>query len=458
MNIKDLKINEPFLLVKNENSSDIIFCSFGKINKFDNLNNVKIFYKKIENILILMPFSSIKEKYSDINIKRDNKILSGKIDSQTILQLGGLDNYLKYECIINESKFEISDEDFKSNVQNVIDNEINNGSGSNFLIAQKLTGSFESFDKNKALGLFARLCKNEYGAYQVFCLFTGEFYLIGASPECHLNVQDKIVRMQPISGTYRKTDETTKVQKDKILNFLSDKKEINELFMTVDEELKMMAKICSSCGMIIGPRLREMSKVIHTEYLLTGETEMDVFDAIKESMFAATVIGSPLKKAAEISEVYNNIDRKYYGGLIGIFQDENHFDSSIVIRSIMIENNGDFEICTGASVVQDSVPENELLEVKAKLSGMLSNFQNTNLIKNLNKIMPYLQFDHNICETLCKRNQNLSNFLFFDKNGKYTIDDQCTEMKVVIIDNEDDFVNSLSHMLTKMGMISKIIK
>jgi phenazine biosynthesis protein phzE len=53
--------------------------------------------------------------------------------------------------------------------------------------------------------------------------------------------------MNPISGTFRKAkyENYTDFKKDFIL-FLKDQKEINELFMCVDEELKMMSKICSS--------------------------------------------------------------------------------------------------------------------------------------------------------------------------------------------------------------------
>lgn len=68
--------------------------------------------------------------------------------------------------------------------------------------------------------------------------------------------------MHPISGTYRKPppiksrsinpavinsqidgDESERVREE-VLTFLKDEKEINELFMVTDEELKMMCQMC----------------------------------------------------------------------------------------------------------------------------------------------------------------------------------------------------------------------
>ena len=42
--------------------------------------------------------------------------------------------------------------------------------------------------------------------------------------------------------------------------------------MVVDEELKMMCDICSEGGQILGPYLKPMTHLIHTEYILAGRT------------------------------------------------------------------------------------------------------------------------------------------------------------------------------------------
>ena len=42
--------------------------------------------------------------------------------------------------------------------------------------------------------------------------------------------------------------------------------------MVVDEELKMMCDICHEGGQVLGPFLKPMTHLVHTEYLLAGRT------------------------------------------------------------------------------------------------------------------------------------------------------------------------------------------
>jgi phenazine biosynthesis protein phzE len=136
------------------------------------------------------------------------------------------------------------------------------------------------------------------------------------------------------------------------------------------------------------------------------------------------------------------------------------FDSSILIRTIKIDNNGLFEICSGASVVSQSDPKNELEEVKAKLSAMVLNLNaRNNITKDDNqKLLSLLQFDHDVVETLYKRNQNLSGFWFFDKANFFKpVKNTFVNLNAVIINNEDDFVNMLGHIFDKIGIKSSIV-
>ena len=76
--------------------------------------------------------------------------------------------------------------------------------------------------------------------------------------------------MNPISGTFRLGSSDTDTLKPRFLDFLHDEKEIYELFMVVDEELKMMCDICDKGGQVLGPFLKPMSHLVHTEYFLAG--------------------------------------------------------------------------------------------------------------------------------------------------------------------------------------------
>ncbi|VFT54371.1 phenazine biosynthesis protein PhzE [Pseudomonas aeruginosa] len=54
------------------------------------------------------------------------------------------------------------------------------------------------------------------------------------------------------------------------MEFLDNRKEADELYMVVDEELKMMARICEDGGRVLGPYLKEMAHLAHTEYFIEG--------------------------------------------------------------------------------------------------------------------------------------------------------------------------------------------
>ena len=61
--------------------------------------------------------------------------------------------------------------------------------------------------------------------------------------------------------------------------------------MVVDEELKMMCDICHEGGQVLGPFLKPMTHLVHTEYLLAGRTDRDVREVLRDTMYAATVTG-----------------------------------------------------------------------------------------------------------------------------------------------------------------------
>ena len=99
-----------------------------------------------------------------------------------------------------------------------------------------------------------------------------ENIFLSATPEKHLSVTGTRVEMNPIAGTLRKMDPAdTRIFHDRLSDFLNDPKESRELAQVLDEELKMMERICEGGGEITGPFLRQNGAVIHTEYLLSGE-------------------------------------------------------------------------------------------------------------------------------------------------------------------------------------------
>ena len=88
-------------------------------------------------------------------------------------------------------------------VEAIIEDEIGQGEGANLVIGRHYRATVADWGPDKALAVFRRLLERERGAYWTYCFFTGDRYLIGASPERHVSVHGGDVRMNPISGTFR---------------------------------------------------------------------------------------------------------------------------------------------------------------------------------------------------------------------------------------------------------------
>ena len=166
--------------------------------------------------------------------------------------------------------FETDDDAYAKVVDAIIRDEIGQGEGANLVVGRHYRAVLADWGPEQALTVFKRLLEREHGAYWTFLFFTGDRYLVGASPERHVSVRGGDVRMNPISGTFRVRGEGA--LKPRLMEFLKDEKEIYELFMVVDEELKMMCDICHEGGQVLGPFLKPMTHLIHTEYLLAGRT------------------------------------------------------------------------------------------------------------------------------------------------------------------------------------------
>lgn len=147
-----------------------------------------------------------------------------------------------------------------------------------------------------ALALFRGLLAGELGAYWTFLVHTGQRIFVGATPERQVSALAGQVVMNPISGTYRYP--STGPSLPGTLAFLSDRKEAGELCMVVDEELKMMAGVCAGGARVSGPRLKEMARLAHTEYLLHGHSSLDVREVLRRTLVAPTVTGSPVETPA----------------------------------------------------------------------------------------------------------------------------------------------------------------
>ena len=355
---------------------------------------------------------------------------------------------------VDPQGFDIPDEEYAEIVRRVIDDEIGRGEGSNFVIKRSFVGHTDAPAVPALLSWFRALLADESGAYWTFAINLGELRMVGATPERHLSVRDEVAMMNPISGTYRHP--AAGPTHAGVLDFLADVKESEELFMVVDEEMKMMSAVCPGGGRILGPYLKQMSRLSHTEYLLEGRTPLDVREALRLTMFAPTVTGSPMQNACTVIARHEPKPRGYYAGVLALFEPSATgyaLDAPILIRTAYLEADGRLTVPAGATLVRHSTPEGEVAETRAKASGVLAAL---GLLPRQASVAALdLNAQPGVADALAARNERLASFWVrpqaTDAAGSARV-----AKTALVIDNEDQFTTMLAHQLRHLGLEVRI--
>lgn len=342
--------------------------------------------------------------------------------------------------------FDIDDDHYADTVRRIIADAIGTGEGANFVIKRSFVAEITDYSLPSALAFFSRLLRRERGAYWTFLVHGGGRTLVGASPERHISLRDGTAVMNPISGTYRYPE--TGPTLPELMKFLADGKETDELYMVLDEELKMMARICDAGGRIIGPYLKEMSHLAHTEYFIEGRTTRDPREILRETLFAPTVTGSPVENACRVIDRYEPHGRGYYSGIVALIGQDEHggnlLDSAILIRTADIDSRGRVEIGVGATVVRHSDPAAEVAETRAKAAGLRAALEATG---------PGLFGDHpSVRAALAQRNATIAEFWLTDDVVRARPVAELTGRRVLVVDAEDTFTSMIDHQLRSLGL------
>ncbi|MFT4260487.1 chorismate-binding protein [Microbacterium sp.] len=360
---------------------------------------------------------------------------------------------------LKDAGFDIADEEYAAIVERVIADEIGRGEGANFVIRRDFTAQIEVDDRTAALTWFRALLTHERGAYWTFAIVTPGIMAVGASPEAHVVARDGIVTMNPISGTFRHP--AGGATKETLVEFLSSTKETEELFMVVDEELKMMSAVCSDGGRITGPHLKEMSRLTHTEYMLRGRSRLDPRDILRETMFAPTVTGSPMQNACAVIRRHETKPRGYYSGVAALFtpNDEggHDLDAPILIRTAYLAD-GALSVPVGATLVRHSDPYGEVSETHGKAAGVLGAIgaieRDHAVDETADPDAPAeprsLADDETVAALLASRNARLAEF-WLNPQGEEPAG-PFRGRSALVVDAEDRFTTMLAHQLRHLGL------
>ncbi|MDT0399559.1 MULTISPECIES: anthranilate synthase family protein [Streptomyces] len=438
--------DRPFALLRRRtpgHDHDVVELLIGPVGTRDLLAELP------DECLAVVPFRQIRERGFDVRDDGTPLLVLTPEERYEIPLAEALDRLPAHDVRVTGGGFDVGDEEYARIVGRVLDEEIGRGEGANFVIRRTYEGEIPGFGRADALALFRRLLEGERGAYWTFVVHTGGRTLVGASPEVHVRASGGTVVMNPISGTYRYPAEGP--SPEHLLGFLADGKEIEELSMVVDEELKMMCTVGDMGGVVVGPRLKEMAHLAHTEYELRGRSSLDVREVLKETMFAATVTGSPVQNACRVIERHEVGGRRYYAGALALLgRDEGGaqtLDSPILIRTADIDAAGRLRVPVGATLVRGSDPAGEVAETHAKAAGVLAALGVRPGRPREESVRPGLADDPGVRAALDGRRASLAPFWLRMQERSDTLTGHA-----LVVDGEDTFTAMLAHVLRAAGL------
>ncbi|WP_336206481.1 anthranilate synthase component I [Nonomuraea sp. LPB2021202275-12-8] len=269
---------------------------------------------------------------------------------------------------------------------------------------------------------FYRSLRHSNPAPYEFIISLGEGeHLVGASPEMFVRVTGDRVETCPISGTIARGDNPVE-DAEAIRTLLSSVKEESELTMCTDVDRNDKSRVCvPGTVKVIGRRQIELySRLIHTVDHIEGRLrpEFDALDAFLTHMWAVTVTGAPKTWAMQFIEDHEATTRRWYGGAIGFIGFDGSMNTGLTLRTAQIKH-GVATVRAGATLLFDSDPEAEERETELKASALLG--------------------------ALAAVNQP-------DAVPAAVIREQPGQgMKVLLVDHEDSFVNTLADYFRQEG-------
>ena len=235
------------------------------------------------------------------------------------------------------------------------------------VLSQRFSKSFS----RPALNLYRTLRTVNPSPY-MFILETGDFALVGASPEVHVKLTGRKTEIRPIAGTRpRGKTHAEDVALEKEL--LADEKEKAEHLMLVDLARNDIGRVCEY-GSVKVPEfmiVERYSHVMHIVSQVEGQLapERTAFDLMRATFPAGTVSGAPKIRAMQLIGEMEGSQRGSYAGALGYFSYDGNLDSCITLRTALLKD-GMVHVQAGAGLVADSEPTAEYHETINKASAL----------------------------------------------------------------------------------------
>jgi menaquinone-specific isochorismate synthase len=260
-----------------------------------------------------------------------------------------------------------SESEWKEKVSTAV-GRIKDGTLAKVVLARDLTfRSEKDIDPRPILHKLA----SEYPTTWTYCVDG----FVGATPELLLRLSRGMLTSRVLAGTISKTGDDSK---DLALaaSLARSSKDLAEHEYAVRSVAEAIEPFCTSINVPDSPFVLHLANVMHLATDVTGaiaETlaHVDAFTILEQLHPSAAVCGTPRPVAAELITEIEGMSRGRYAGPIGWIDAAGDGELGIALRGGEIKGNI-IRIFAGCGIVEESDPEIELAETKAKLAPMQS--------------------------------------------------------------------------------------
>lgn len=197
--------------------------------------------------------------------------------------------------------------------------------------------------------------------------------LLSSSPERLVELRGSQVQTRPIAGT-RPRGENEADDLALARELIGNSKEQAEHVMMIDLERNDLGRVCQP-GSVEVSEFMVLESYAHVHHIVSNvrgvlREDAGPIQAIQAVFPGGTITGCPKVRCMEIIAEFEQEGRGFYTGSMGYLDRNGNMDLNILIRSMLLEGRHVL-FRTGAGIVADSIPEQELQETEAKARGLL---------------------------------------------------------------------------------------
>ena len=222
-----------------------------------------------------------------------------------------------------------------------------------------------TMNHNLSVASFIKYLNKEHAnCFNFFICFDKQTTFIGSTPERLISLQNKSYVIDAIAGSASDKEN------------LQSTKELDEHNYVVDHVKNTMDLISAKIEIPSKPKILMLKYIHHLKTPISGilKKKVHILDVIATLYPTPALLGKKSEDALKIIKKYEQNDRGWYGGALGVYDTNGDGEYYVPIRSGLIK---DKTLClfSGSGLISKSIPKMEEQETLLKLQHLLSYFK-----------------------------------------------------------------------------------